>query len=163
MALRKLSTIVLPTLVGNPPHTTFLGALLTALRQLLDTLIEARTLSVGNISLATGVATTTDIVDPTITTDSYVGLEALDVNASAEIGNGNLFITYPSAGTARINHTASALTRAFRYVVVASFLLLAIRADAQVIQDDGVDMEVRSCLDLGTTCTNHADSTSCKL
>jgi hypothetical protein len=68
--------------------------------------------------LNTGV-TTTDIVDGVITSATGVLWSPLNLDAAAEIGAGNLWVSYPVAGTARINHTVSSRTRSFRFFLVS--------------------------------------------
>lgn len=120
----------------------------------------------GTVNLATGAALFTDIADGSITSATFVGLTPTNLNGAAEVGAGNLFVTIPVAGTARINHTASALTRSFKYLLVGIVFAFGLSAaHAQQIYDDGMALEVRPKLNLiNATCTQDsplADANNC--
>jgi hypothetical protein len=119
----------------------------------------------GTVVLATGAGTTTDVTDARITSTTFMALQPVDTYAAAEVGAGNIKWSSPADGTMRITHTASTKTRTFKYLLMFSLALLWLASSAfgQVIEDDGVALEVRPALNFttGITCTNAANSTDC--
>jgi hypothetical protein len=71
----------------------------------------------GSITLTANSATST-LTDNRITTNSHIGFMPTTSNAAAEIGNGTMYVSSRSTGSATITHANNAQTdRTFIYSV----------------------------------------------
>lgn len=75
-------------------------------------------------SLTTGVATTTTFTGADtqgaekVGPESFIGIMALNANAATELAAGTMYVSTQGNETVTITHSASALTRSFRFLVV---------------------------------------------
>ena len=79
---------------------------------------QGRLNNVGNVSLASGTATTV-VTDARAGAFSFIGLMPRTANAADELGNGTLYIATQGDGTFTITHANAATgDRTFRYIIL---------------------------------------------
>jgi hypothetical protein len=89
-----------------------------AIWNVVNGIMRGKTNNTGTVTLAANAATTT-VLDPRIDGQTVMLLQATTANAAAEMGNGTIFWSVPTAGSVVINHANNAqVDRTFLFALI---------------------------------------------
>lgn len=95
---------------------------------ILSKVLDGKLNTTGDVTLETGGATTTDIVDERIGTNTVAILVPLNQDAAASLPS--IAQSVPEPGRIELDHAASGLTRSFRFILIGIVALLCSSSSA---------------------------------